>query len=140
VLPRVYFLINKFMRYKDLIEENTYTYEELTTFVLSESSGNWTVVQSSAYRKGLKKHQNDKRVMLSLQELLTFIQSNDSPPPVKAYPHQFNVHTIRFGTNYDMPLWSHLKGQTIGLLFDVEPGVVKLYGIGTHKEVGVSKT
>jgi len=127
------------MRYVDIFE-SIYTYEDLTTFELSEALGDWKVMQSNAYRKGLKKHQNDRRVMSSLQDLLTFIQDYNSPPPVSSYPHQFNVHTIRFGTQYNMPLWSHLKGQTLGLLFDVEPGVIKLYGLGTHKEAGVSKT
>lgn len=127
------------MRYIELIED-VYTYQDLTNFVFTESLGDWNVMQSSAYRKGLKKHQNDKRVMSALHDLLTFIQSQDTSPPVAAYPHQFNVHTIRFGTQYTMPLWAHLKGQTIGLLFDVEPGTIKLYGLGTHKEAGVSKT
>ncbi len=127
------------MRYIEF-NETEYTYEELTTFVFTESVGNWNVMQTNAYRKGLRKHQTDKRVMSALHELLSFIQEQDTPPPVISYPPQFNVHTIRFGTQYDMPLWSHLKGQIIGLLFDVEPGIIKLYGLGTHKEAGVSKS
>lgn len=127
------------MKYIELIEE-TYSYKDLTTFVLTEAMGDWNVKQTSAYRKGLKKHQNDKRVMAALQEILTFIQSQESPPPVASYPHQYNVHIIRFGTPFGAPLWAHLKGQTIGLLFDVEQGNVMLYGLGTHKEAGVTKS
>jgi mRNA-degrading endonuclease YafQ of YafQ-DinJ toxin-antitoxin module len=113
-----------------------YTFEELTTFSITESAGDWQVSQSSAFKKGLKKYSKDSRVMEAFNELMNFIKDHPAVPPVREYPAQLNVHQITKHDRFSGTMWAHLKGQKIGILFSVDPGVIKLIHLGTHQELG----
>jgi mRNA-degrading endonuclease YafQ of YafQ-DinJ toxin-antitoxin module len=122
------------MRYRDFSVQ--YTFEELTTFELLEALEDWQVVQSSAFKKGLKKHSKDARVLEAFNSLLNFIKNYDRVPAIRDYPPEFYVHQIKQDKRFPNTLWAHLKGQKIGLLFSVDPGVISLIHLGTHQEVG----
>ena len=115
-----------------------YTFEELTTFSLVESEGDWQVSQSSAFKKGFKKYSKDGRVMEGFNDIMNFIKDHNSVPPIRDYPPQYNVHQIKQDKRFANTLWAHLKGQKIGLLFSVDLGIIKLIHMGTHQELGWS--
>ena len=114
-----------------------YTVNEWTTVTLVESDGEWSTTQTTAYKKGLKIYSKNAAVMNSLIELLNFIKQHRMPPAIDSYPPKFNVHMIPKHKYYSRELWAHLRGQSIGLMFSVEPGVINLRCIGTHDDCGI---
>jgi len=108
-------------------------------FELNENAdvGDWTVLESRAYTKGLKKYQNDQKVMENLKRLLDFIAQHDSPPEIRSYPPDLNVHVIKVAKTFKNGLWGHLKGQNVGVAFSLEGDTktLKLINIGGHKRV-----
>jgi mRNA-degrading endonuclease YafQ of YafQ-DinJ toxin-antitoxin module len=123
-----------------------YSYDELTQVILTETNvtDNWDFQFTTAYKKGYKKHSNDKRVMNNLDILINHIKSFDKIPPITSYPAEYNVHQIKEDKRFSGMLWGHLKGQKIGLLFDImqDPKTkkltLKLVHLGTHQEIGWS--
>lgn len=114
-----------------------YTLKELTTYHLVESSEDWEISQTSAFKKGFRKHSRDTRVMQGYEAIMDFIKNSDKVPSIADYPPQYNVHQIRKDKRFERgSLWAHLKGQKIGLLFTVEPGKIDLIHLGTHQELG----
>lgn len=126
----------------ELLDDVIEIYEdvELFTFDFMENSQNgWEFLASSAFKKGLKKHRNDKRVMKAFKELTDFVIQHNERPNIRDYPQEFNVHAIKHDPKFAGTLWSHLKGQVIGLLFSVENDkTIKLIHLGTHQEIGWS--
>ncbi|MCK4518266.1 hypothetical protein KAT92_05815 [Candidatus Babeliales bacterium] len=118
-------------------EIQTYSHADLTTFTLLEDAGNWRVVQSSAFKKGMKKHRNNKVVVAAFKEIMNFIKSHDGVPPVRSYPPHLNVHHIKRHATHAGSMWAHLQGQKIGLMFYVDPNEVKLIHIGSHQQVNL---
>jgi len=116
---------------------NNYTLNDWTTVELLEQSSNWMTTQTTAYKKGLKIYSRNAAIMNNLSELLNFIKQHNSPPATDSYPPKFNVHMIPHHKYYSRELWAHLRGQNIGLLFSVEPGVINLRCIGTHDGCGI---
>jgi len=106
--------------------------------ILHEASG-WTIQRTKAYKKGEKKYRNDKRVIAGVKAIVKFVTSQSQQPRITDYPPEFNVHAIsvdkRFGEGV---LWSHLKGQKIGLLFkpDYENDTITMIHLGTHQDLG----
>jgi hypothetical protein len=123
------------MKIFEIIETNSVA--DYTTFVLVEQKGNWTVSQTNAYRKGLKKYKNNVKVISSLEKLLDFIQQHDGVPPLDSYPPEMNIHFLKVHPNYERPLWGHLQGRKIGIVFDVKLGEINLLCIGTHPDCNV---
>lgn len=113
------------------------TEEDYTNFVFFEQNGNWTISQTNAYKKGLKKYKNNVNVMNALQRLLDFIQQHDAVPSLDSYPSEMNIHFLKVHPNYNRPLWGHLQGRKIGIVFDVKPGEINLLCIGTHPDCNV---
>lgn len=99
--------------------------------------GNWKVLASKAYNKGLKKYQNDQKVMENLDRLLKFISEHDTPPPINSYPPDLNIHVIKVAKTFKNALWGHLKGQNVGIAFslDNDSKELKLINMGGHKKV-----
>jgi mRNA-degrading endonuclease YafQ of YafQ-DinJ toxin-antitoxin module len=98
----------------------------------------WKIVKSSAFKKGDKKHRNNKRYTTSFDTLMGFIQSQTQAP--QSYPTEFNVHPIGKHKVYPKGILdAHLVGQQIVLLFDVDytSNIIKLYNTGSHREVGI---
>lgn len=120
---------------------------ELQDFLLCESitaKNGWSIEQTNAFKKGLKRYEKDARVMSALTELTDFVMEQNSVPNVRSYPPSLYVHQIKhthgrakaIGQENAM-LWSHLKGQKIGVLFSVYPGKrLSMFMIGTHQEFG----
>jgi len=137
-------MVVKLMAASHLNEQTAQSYSshELFEFDLMEDTGGWNVMQSTAFKKGFKKHRNDQRVMASLQQLLEFIKNHPREPQISTYPIEFNVHPIKQDKRFAGSLWSHIKGQKIGLLFKIDTtgSSNKLYLIhlGTHQEIGWS--
>jgi len=120
-------------------EIQCYTHVDLTTFTLLEAAKDWNVLQSSAFKKGMKKYRNDKTVMKAYKEVIGFILDHDGAvPPVRSYPPHLNVHQIKRHATEAGSMWAHLKGQKIGLMFYVTPNEVRAIHIGTHQKVGMS--
>jgi hypothetical protein len=113
------------------------TESDYTTIALREQDGNWIITQTNAYKKGLKKYKNNTKVMNSLKKLLDFIKQHDNVPPINTYPPEMNIHFLKIHPNYERPLWGHLQGTRIGLVFDVQPGEINLLCIGTHPDCNV---
>lgn len=128
------------------ILNEVYSYDELRTIVVveSDSSGKWDFQFTTAYKKGYKKHSNDKRVMENLDRLLKHITSYDRIPPIESYPPEYNVHPIKKDKRFTGSLWAHIKGQKIGLLFyvrinpETQKPTIELVHLGTHQEIGWS--
>ena len=116
---------------------NIYSVKDFTTVALTESVGDWTITQSTAYRRAYKKYSKDARTMTALQKLMNFITTHDATPPIRSYPPEFNVHMLRVNDWKPNALWAHLKGSQIGLGFNVEPGLIELFCIGTHQDCNV---
>ena len=140
------------MRISEII---CYSSEDLKTFTLFEDersikdNENWEVVQTGAFKKGFKKYRRDPRVMAAFYELLDFIYTNDTAPPVSSYPDKFFVHPIVQALKKELnnSLSTHLKGQKIIMLFRTHNGKPKnknkktknkleLLHLGTHQDVG----
>lgn len=128
------------MRLEEIIQEN---YPESGFFdftpILNEDESGWTVYQSSNFKKGWKKHKNDKRVSSALYDLIDQLKNGTHP---KDLPPQYNAHRLK---KVD-PNWSgywdaHLKGQKIILIFDWDPDnkTIKLAHLGTHQEAKITK-
>jgi hypothetical protein len=110
---------------------------DYTTVVVTEQNGNWTISQTSAYKKGLKKYKNNPKIMQALEKLLDFIQQHDGVPSLDSYPPEMNIHFLRFHPVFDRPLWGHLLGSKVGIVFTIEPGEIKLQCLGTHPDCRV---
>lgn len=139
-----------------LFEIMAYSREELNTFtvMLYEGVDDWEIQISTAYKKGLKKHQNDKAVMAPLTTLLDFIvKQHDGIPKFNTYPIELNVHPLTGPHKGDYG--AHLKGQKIIAVFELVPGVknpaanpknpatkwkskniLRFKHVGTHQELG----
>jgi len=118
-----------------------YSQQELSEFTLMEAAGDWQVQQSTAFKKGFKKHRNDKRTMQAFKDVMEFVQSYDRIPPLADYPIEFNAHPIKKDAKFIGTTWVHLKGQKLGLLFKVQvgnPNTIQLIHLGTHQEIGWS--
>jgi hypothetical protein len=123
-----------------------YSYKDLTTVILVEENvnDNWDFQFTTAYKKGYNKHSNDYRVMENLNKLINHIKSFDKIPPITSYPPEYNVHLIKKDKRFSGSLWGHLKGQKIGILFDISQDpktkklILKLIHLGTHQEIGWS--
>lgn len=126
-------LINNIMKILDL-----FSYTSFGPLLLLESEDRWSVYQTNSYKKDFKGYNHDKVIVKALADLLEFIKKNDKVPQIKDYPIQFNVHPVfakRMKFDEDA-LWAHLKGQKIGLLFQVKPGEIRLLFMGTHQKLG----
>lgn len=121
----------------------TYTFEHFFDFgvdsSLFENDSQWTIRYSSNFKRGLKKHQNDKRVMQSVKEIMAHLQNGVHPMEL---PEQYNVHPIKSKANpwqgfYD----AHVKGKKIILLFqwDKDDKRVDFAHIGTHQEAKLTR-
>jgi mRNA-degrading endonuclease YafQ of YafQ-DinJ toxin-antitoxin module len=118
-----------------------YSQQELSEFTLMEAAGDWQVQQSTAFKKGFKKHRNDKRTIQAFKDVMEFVQSYDRIPPMADYPIEFNAHPIKKDAKFAGTTWVHLKGQKLGLLFKVQvgkPNTIQLIHLGTHQEIGWS--
>jgi mRNA-degrading endonuclease YafQ of YafQ-DinJ toxin-antitoxin module len=118
-----------------------YSQQELSEFTLMEAAGDWQVQQSTAFKKGFKKHKNDKRTIQAFKDVMEFVQSYDRVPPMADYPIEFNAHPIKKDAKFVGTTWVHLKGQKLGLLFKVQvgkPNTIQLIHLGTHQEIGWS--
>lgn len=125
-----------------LISEITqYTTEELTAFTLTEAAEDWVISQSNAFKKGLKKYKNDKRVMDSFKDVMNIIKSHDAKPRLEDFPPEYNAHAINVARKDLQGTTSvHLKGQKIIMLFRMEnaepKNIIELIHMGTHQDVG----
>ena len=125
-----------------LNELDTYDFEHFFDFenqTLFEDSEQWTVRQSSNFKKGYKKHIRDPRVKEALTEILQGLKRGKHPMELDP---RFNVHPIRSKGNpwrgyYD----AHLKGQKIILLFywDKDDKRIDLAHLGTHQEAKLTR-
>lgn len=95
----------------------------------------WSLVPERKFKQNFKKYANDKIVTTSLIQLIEFIGSQKRKPSSHSYPPDLYVHKIVKGKNAGVT-WSHLKGQKIGLIFDVTDNEIKLKNIGTHQDFG----
>ena len=116
----------------DYITESDYN-----SVVIVEQQDNWTVTQTSAYKKGLKKYKKNPKVMKALEKLLNFIEQHDDVPNLDSYPPEMNIHFLKQHPNYERPLWGHLLGTKIGIVFSVYPGELHLQCLGTHPDCRV---
>lgn len=126
-------IINRRMK---LFEIQIYTTDELHTYEVTESVGDWKVLQSTAFKKGLKKYRHDKTVMNAFKELTDYIFSHHGVPPVRGYPPHLNIHQIKRDKRFYGALWGHLKGQSIGVMFYIKSGELRLVHMGTHSQLG----
>ena len=84
---------------------------------------------TSAYKKGLKKHKNDKRLAKALKDVLkAFTTGTDIPA-------EYNPHMFTHGRMKGIRT-VHLVGQQIVMIYKIDGDVVTLLGLGSHKEVG----
>lgn len=88
-----------------------------------------TIKQTSAYKRGYKKHKNDKRVMGPLKELLKHLIYN------KDVPNEFNDHMLSNGELKGLRT-AHIKGQQVVILYQLTDDSLKLLGLGSHHEIG----
>lgn len=130
---------------KQITEE--YSLDELFTFEnsITEDMENlqplktekWDVDYSNAFKKGVKKHINNPRVIEELKQLEQFIISQDKKPSHEIYPPQFNVHIIKRDPKFAGSYSAHLMGKKIITLFYVEngnPSSLRWIFLGTHQE------
>lgn len=129
------------MRLTDIVMP--YQMVDFTTFYLVESTTDWEILESSAFKKGKKKYSNDKRVMNALSNLTRFITSNDKTPAIVNFPPEFYVHYIKEGGIAQGGFSAHLKGQKIIVIFFLEnkknensKNQIKFVHLGTHQDVG----
>ena len=129
-----------------ILEE--YSLKDLTTFSLTESVENavpfetehWKVDYSNAYKKGLKKHKNNKKVMDALKGLENFIVSNPEKPRLDSFPPELNAHPIVNDKVFAGATSVHLLGSKIIALFRLEDAgkdgkkMLKFIHVGTHQE------
>lgn len=138
-----------------LSEFISYSYEDLNTFtvILTEAESDWEIQISTAYKKGFKRHENDRSVINPLYRLKDFILSHETIPKFDTYPSELNVHKLTgpFKGYYD----AHLKGQKIIVVFGLIAGeknlkadpknpatkwksknILRLVHVGTHQELG----
>jgi mRNA-degrading endonuclease YafQ of YafQ-DinJ toxin-antitoxin module len=119
--------------------EEHYAFEAFFDFnsqPLFEGKDEWTVRQSSNFKKGYKKHIRDKRVAEGLTEILSALKEGTHPMQL---PAKYNVHPLKskgpWGGYYD----AHLKGQKILLIFawDKDDKRIDLAHLGTHEEANL---
>ena len=119
-----------------ILEE--YSAADYETIELFESAEHWRMTNTRAFKKGWKKYKNELRVVDSLNHLMGFIKKHKQIPAMKDYPPEYNVHILkRMKSGLQGTYWAHLKGQNIGLLFDIEHGELHLIHIGTHQTIGL---
>jgi len=87
------------------------------------------IVRQSQFKKGFKKHRNDKKVMGALKDMLDHIKFNRVPPA------EYNAHqlTARMKGYWD----AHLKGSQVLLLYQIFDDKLVLSGLGSHKELNI---
>ncbi len=126
--------------------ESEYLYEDFFIYHMNEADplAKWQTRQSTNYKKGLRRYRNDSVVTKAIKEIVAFIESHDKIPQISTYPPQYNVHLIKRDKRFSAgTLWTHLKGQKIGMLFKIEhgpegetPGLISLIHLGTHQQLG----
>ena len=87
------------------------------------------VKQSSAYKKGFKKHKHDKRVMTGIKDILKYLIYH------KDLPHEYNDHILKNGNMKGLRS-AHIKGQQVVILYNLTDTSVELLGLGSHNEIG----
>ena len=100
-------------------------------------SNGWTVDLNRKFKQNFKTYARDATVVESLVKIHKFVESQDKAkkPSSHSFPPELYVHNIVKGKLAGQ-LWSHLKGQKIGLLFETEAGKLILNDIGTHQDFG----
>lgn len=97
----------------------------------------WDADYSNAFKKGIKKHSNNPRVIEELKQLEQFIIAQDKKPSHDVYPPQFNVHIIKRDPKFAGSYSAHIMGKKIITLFYVEngkPNTLRWIFVGTHQE------
>lgn len=87
------------------------------------------ITRNSKYKRGFKKHKNDKRVTESLKVLLKYLMFN------KEVPNEFNDHALS-GGNLKGIRSAHIKGQQVIILYRISDSKLDLLGLGSHTELG----
>lgn len=100
-------------------------------------SKGWTVDLNRKFKQNFKTYARDAAVVESLVKLHKFVETQDTTrkPSSHSFPPELYVHNIVRGKQSGQ-LWSHLKGQKIGLMFETEVGKLILNDIGTHQDFG----
>jgi len=102
---------------------------ELIQEVQKNMEAELPIVRQSQFKKGFKKHRNDKVVMDSLKDMLDHIKFNRIPPA------EYNAHQLkaRMKGYWD----AHLKGSQVLLLYQILDDKLVLAGLGSHKELNL---
>lgn len=98
---------------------------------------NWDIDYSVAFKKGMKKHKKNPRVLNELKELEDWIISQDNKPKVDSFPVKYNAHLLKHDP-FSGATSSHIMGKKIIAIFyteNAEPrNKLRWIFIGTHQE------
>lgn len=105
--------------------------------IFQNGRNGWIVDPESKFRKNFKVYARDKQITTALLKLVSFVVSHPSnhKPSSHDYPVDLYAHNIVKGP-HNGKVWAHLKGQKIGLMFNVDAGTLSLIDIGTHQDFG----
>lgn len=98
---------------------------------------NWDIDYSVAFKKGMKKHKKNPRVLKELEELEKWIISNKKKPKIDSYPPKYNAHILKHEP-FSGAISTHIMGKKIIAIFYTEneepKNKLRWIFIGTHQE------
>lgn len=105
--------------------------------IFQNGRNGWNVTVDNKFKKNFRSYSRDTVVNNSLLKLIKFVTDHTASikPSSHDYPPELYVHNIVKGP-HSGKVWCHLKGQKIGLMFDVIAGNMTLIDIGTHQDFG----
>lgn len=121
--------------YNFLLEAKDENLNELVDLFKNGKNG-WNILLKPSFKKKFRKYNTDQKVTTPLLELIKFITKHNKKPSSHDYPSELYVHNIVKGKHAGK-IWSHLKGQKIGLMFQVRSDkTITLVDMGTHQDFG----
>jgi mRNA-degrading endonuclease YafQ of YafQ-DinJ toxin-antitoxin module len=101
-------------------------------YLLMEARDGFIVKQGNKYKKGLKKHRHDKRLIKVIDEVMAGFAKGELPS--NKPPRKNKKTTDRGATEYEV----HMDGgNQVLMLYTREENVITLTALGSHKEIGL---
>lgn len=98
---------------------------------------NWDVDYSVAFKKGMKKHKKNPRVLSELKELEDWIIEQENKPKIDSLPAKYNAHLLKHEP-FSGATSTHIMGKKIIAIFyteNAEPkNKLRWIFVGTHQE------
>lgn len=114
--------------------EDDYLYENFVNN-LEQSSGGWSINQSTAFRRGVKKHRNNSMVIQRVKDVLISIVSGNVRTHHE-FPNSYDVRMLSGSMKGRLSARISGGSRSFIMIFDFNSGTktINLYHLGTPQE------